>query len=511
MKNEINRRQFVKAIGIGAAGLATQGCTGASRSAFGRARSKPNLLFIWTDEQRADTMAVYGNMKIHTPNLNRLAAESVIFEKAYVTQPVCTPNRSTVMTGLWPHTSGCTRNNIPLPLKIPCLPELLNDSDYRTAYMGKWHLGDEIFAQHGFQEWISMEDGYTSYYSEGRDRSKRSDYHHFLIEHGYQPDSGSKFSRAFAARRPIEHCKPKFLELKACDFLRRHRGQPFILYINFLEPHMPFFGPLDGEHESKEVELPVNFNDPLEENEPLRYRIIQEYCRAKYGEDEKDIRELISRYWGLVTQVDLSVGAILKTLEDLGLDENTIVVYTSDHGDMMGSHHMVEKSVMYEEAVRIPWLMRIPQLRGRNRLIRNPVSHIDIMPTLLELLDRKCDERFPGQSLVPLIKGKQVGHDHVYIEWNPNSGAIKIKKGGTSLASREELKRLENEHSRAVISPDGWKLCLSDKDKCQLFNLQKDPGETINLFDLGLHGDVILRLTRKIHEWQELAKDKVQV
>jgi len=511
VKSEMNRREFVKAISMGAAGLVTQGCAGASRKVSNRKPNKPNLLLIWTDEQRADTMAAYGNRKIHTPNLNKLAKESVVFEKAYVTQPVCTPNRSAVMTGLWPHTTGCIKNNIPLPPGIPCLPELLDDSVYRTAYMGKWHLGDEIFAQHGFQEWLSIEDGYTSYYSKGRDRSRRSDYHHFLIEHGYQPDRGSKFSRSFAARRPIENCKPKFLELKACDFLRRHRNEPFALYINFLEPHMPFFGPLDNEHDPKEVELPANFSDPLEDNEPLRYRVKREHCIEKYGRQEKDIRNLIARYWGLVTQVDLSVGAILKTLEDLGLTENTIVVYTSDHGDMMGSHHMVEKSVMYAEAVKVPWLMRIPQLRGRNRLIRNPVSHIDMAPTVLELMGSKADENFPGQSLVPLIKGNQDSQDHVYIEWNPNSGALSQKKGGTSLASREELKRVENEHSRAVISPDGWKLCLSDADKCQLFNLKKDTGETTNLFDSGLHREVILRLTRKIHEWQESVKDKVEV
>jgi len=511
VKSEMNRREFVKGVGIGAASLLTYGCASAARNVSGRKPSKPNLLFIWTDEQRADTMAAYGNTKIHAPNLNKLAKGSVVFEKAYVTQPVCTPNRSAVMTGLWPHTTGCVRNNIPLPADIPCLPELLNDSDYRTAYMGKWHLGDEIFAQHGFQEWVSMEDGYSSYYSEGRDRGQRSNYHHFLIEHGYQPDSGSKFSRSFAARRPIEHCKPKFLELKACDFLRRHRDEPFALYINFLEPHMPFFGPLDNEHDPMEVELPANFADPLEENEPLRYRVKREYCRAKYGQNEKDIRELIARYWGLVTQVDRSTGAILQTLEELGLAENTIVVYTSDHGDMMGSHHLVEKSVMYEEAVRVPWLMRIPWLKGTNRLIKNPVSHIDMMPTLLALLGCDSDGRFPGQSLVPLIKGGKVGQDHVHIEWNPNSGALKAKKGGTNLASRDQLKRVENEHSRAVISPDGWKLCLSDADKCQLFNLQRDPGETINLFDAGLHGDVIRRLTRRIHQWQESVKDKVGV
>jgi arylsulfatase A-like enzyme len=155
--------------------------------------------------------------------------------------------------------------------------------------------------------------------------------------------------------------------------------------------------------------------------------------------------------------------------------------------------------------------MRIPQLRGRNRLITNPVSQIDMMPTVLELMGSKAGENFPGQSLVPLIKGSHLGQDHVYIEWNPNSGALKIKKGGTSLASKEELKRVGNEHSRAVISPEGWKLCLSDADNCQLFNLKKDPGETINLFDSGLHRDVILRLTGKIHEWQESVNDKLKV
>ncbi|MEK7995669.1 MAG: sulfatase-like hydrolase/transferase, partial [Planctomycetota bacterium] len=219
MNQTMSRRQFIKAAGAGMAGLTT-GCVGASSKTTGRKRDKPNLLFIWTDEQRADTMAAYGNNRIHTPNLNKLAAGSVVFKNAYVTQPVCTPNRSAVMTGLWPHTTGCTKNNVPLPAGVPCLPELLDDADYRTAYMGKWHLGDELFAQHGFEEWVSIEDGYGSGYSEGRDRNARSDYHHFLIEHGYQPDGGGKFSRAFAARRPIEHCKPKFLEVRACDFLR---------------------------------------------------------------------------------------------------------------------------------------------------------------------------------------------------------------------------------------------------------------------------------------------------
>jgi arylsulfatase A-like enzyme len=209
--------------------------------------------------------------------------------------------------------------------------------------------------------------------------------------------------------------------------------------------------------------------------------------------------------------VDRSVGAILRTLDELGLTENTIVLYTSDHGDMMGSHHMVEKSVMYEEAVRIPWLMRIPQLNGKRCSITHPVSHIDMIPTLLDLLDVENNRSFPGRSLVPLIQGNLDAQRDVHIEWNPNSGALKVKKGGTQLASKTEQNRIQNEHSRAIVTCDGWKLCLSDADKSQLFNLREDPGETVNLFDSGRHKDIILKLTKKIHRWQDQVKDTVKV
>jgi len=504
------RRDFLKAAALGASSLAVPAVVGLSARGTQAPRRKPNLLFLWTDEQRADTMAAYGNRIIRTPNLDKLAAESIVFERAYVTQPVCTPNRSAVMTGLWPHASGCTQNNIPLRQDTPCLPELLADPDYRTANMGKWHLGDEIFAQHGFQEWVSME-YYDAYYRKGRDRSKKPDYHDFLLELGYRPDvAGRQFSRGFAARRPIEHCKPRFLESRACDFLRRNRAHPFVLHVNFLEPHMPFFGPLDDLHPPEDVDLPDNFGDPLEENEPLRYRLRRDYAQAKYG-DARGIRALIARYYGLVSQVDRSVGAILATLDDLGLADETIVVYTSDHGDMMGSHHMVEKCVMYEEAARIPWLIRIPQMEKPARTCKAPVSHIDMVPTLLDLLGCPRREELPGQSLVPLIRGGRAAEDHVFIQWNPGQGALRRGPNAGRMASAAEIDRVAREHTRTVIAPDGWKLCLSDLDKCQLFHLAEDPGETTNLFDSPRHADVIGRLSERIHRWQDAVDDDARV
>ncbi len=149
---------------------------------------KPNLLFIFTDEQAAKTMAAYGNKMIETPNLNKLANESIVFENAYVTQPVCTPSRSTLMTGLYPHTNGCTANNIQLSEDTLCFPEMADFADYKVAYHGKWHLGDEIFRQHGYQEWVSIDDGYRRFYSDEKDKNDHSSYYHFLVENGFKPD-----------------------------------------------------------------------------------------------------------------------------------------------------------------------------------------------------------------------------------------------------------------------------------------------------------------------------------
>ena len=498
-----NRRAFLGAAAAAGLGLGLSSGCQPHLQRFGR---KPNVLLLWTDEQRADTMAAYGNEQIIAPNLDRLASQGALFEHAYVTQPVCTPNRGAVMTGFWPHQTGCTKNNIPLPASFRCLPEWLSD-DYHTAYMGKWHLGDEVFRQHGFDEWVSIEDGYTAYYSADRDKSQRSDYHHYLAEQGYAPDGDGCFSRAFAARLPIDHGKPRFLQEQACRFLRTHRDSPFALVINFLEPHMPFFGPLDDMHEPAQVVLPASFDVEPDETMPLRYRVKREACIQQYGPGAHEYRALVGRYWGLVSTVDRAVGQILGTLEELGLAENTIVIFTSDHGDMMGAHKLVEKSVMYEPAVRVPWLMRIPGLKPRR--ISRPVSQIDLLPTLLDLLGHKRDiSELPGKSLVGLLSGNpdDNGGD-AFIQWNPDSGAVRVKQGGTDLATTAQIRHVRGEHSRCVITPDGWKLVLSDVDRCQLFNLHSDPGEIHNLYYQDQSNPVIARLKRKIRAWQESVND----
>ncbi|RKY06343.1 MAG: hypothetical protein DRP66_09005, partial [Planctomycetota bacterium] len=145
---------------------------------------------------------------------------------------------------------------------------------------------------------------------------------------------------------------------------------------------------------------------------------------------------------------------------------------------------LVEKSVMYEEAVKVPLLIRVPWMSKKQNMIEPPVSHIDLVPTLLDLMKCQKPQHLQGASLLPLMKGGKAAEDHVFIEWPT---------------------------IRTVISPDGWKLALSTDDKCQLFNLAGDPGETTNLYDSGKHADVISRLTKKIHDWQKKNKDTIEL
>jgi arylsulfatase A-like enzyme len=468
---------------------------------------KPNLIFFLPDQQRADTIACYGGRKVHAPNLNKLASESVVFERAYVTHPVCTPSRSSLMTGTWPHMNGCTRNSVPLDRRFRSFAELVNDKDYRTAYMGKWHLGEDGPARRGFQQWISTEEP--------------GDYTNFLVSAGLTADEkNGAFSELAISNLPVELSRPKFLEKHACEFIEKHFRDPFILVVAFVEPHSPYNGPLNDEHPLSEIDLDPAATLPESDNIPLRYRLMREWQQARairdrqrlphqffFGVTPDEYRSIKQRYLGLVTLVDQSIGAILGCLERFGLCDNTIVVHTSDHGDSLGAHHLFAKEVMFEEAARVPFLIRLPGQK-RSKLVPQPVSHIDVVPTLLDLLGQPKHPQCAGKSLQPLIQEEALSPESIFIEWAPNR--TKVKKG-TSLAPRRAVKRAIDESTRTVVSPDGWKLCLRDKDLNELYNLSDDPLETRNLYANQEYASVISRFTGEIHRWQESTNDKLKI
>lgn len=474
---------------------------------------KHNLLFLYTDEQAIDTLKAYGNDKILMPNLNRLSEDCTVFEQAYVTQPVCTPSRSTLLTGLYPHANGCTENNIPLPPDVPCFPELLDDPEYVCAHYGKWHLGDELYCQHGFDEWVSIEDGYYKYNSPGRNEADRSNYHHFLIKHGFTPKDGSMFDRGETAALPEAYSKPAFLAEASVDFINRNRDNPFVLYVNFLEPHMPYTGPRDDMYDLSEIPLPDNFEARPGIDTSIRNRYIAEFY-AERGFGGVDLstpdgwKRIKANYWGLCSQIDTYIGKIIDHLKELELYDDTIIVFTSDHGDMMGSHGLLAKCVMYEEAVRVPFLIKLPG-QHENKKVSGPVSQIDIVPTLLDCLYQQTPETLQGKSLKSLIEagGTVPKGNNVFIEWFGTEGRYKKNDISPQFADQiktlGELEKHMGAETRTVVTPDGWKYCWNPVDNSELYDLNNDPQERINLATDSRYADKISKFRNIITRWSE--------
>lgn len=397
---------------------------------------------------------------------------------------------------------------------MPTIAELV-PGDYARGYVGKWHLGNEVIAQHGFEEWVSIEDQYRTHYSRPEYSRTLSDYHHFLVANGFEPDTEQHgtpvFSRPFAARREEPFTKARFVGARTADMVRRYAGQnkPFLIYANLLEPHMPFTGPLNDLHSPDDVPTGPAFLEKPPENAALVNRMLAEFFTNSdwEGHDlrtEAGWRRIRANYLGLVTLVDNAVGEILQALEDSGAADNTIVVFTSDHGDMMGDHGILAKSTQYEEAVRVPLLVRAPWLEGQGQRVTGRFSQIDLVPTLLDLLGQPVPSELHGQSRVGALQGDEsLENEDVFIEWNGRHG----RPGPPFTTADEDTLRLLALPWRTVIAADGWKLNLNSEDQCELYHLDTDPYEQHNRFDEPDQRDRITELTQRIEAWQERTAD----
>ena len=500
-------------------------------------RKQMNLLFLFTDQQRYDTLKVYGSSpKLKTPNLDKLAAQSAVFERAYVSQPVCTPSRATIVTGLHPHSHGLITNNLILKDEVPTIGDLAGKGGYNTAYMGKWHLGNEVIRQHGFGTWVSTEDNYRRHYGKEEYKSVHSDYDRFLRNENYMPDSEegdfSWFGRDFATRIPAHVSKPAFTAKAADRYIGAHRDKPFALYVNFLDPHPPYFSAFDDMYDPEDIDLPANFNNQPPENAPIKYprnRFQTEYAGRHFPlKDEKDWRKQIARYWGQVTFMDHYMGEILESLEKHGVADRTIVGFTSDHGDMMGDFGMLGKGVMNDSSARVPLLIKVPGVTDNQPVISEPVGQIDLVPTLLDAMGLPPYPDAQGKSLYPVIRGEQELKDNdVFIEFQLGvSGGVQSKKPKHDIlknlkdpSAREEQERIKARAQelygkpvaeRAIVG-GGFKLCLNEAGENELFDMTKDPLELQNLCHDPGQKERIDAMLDRIHRWQAETGDSAKI
>ena len=481
-----------------------------------------NLVFICTDQQRTDTMAAYGNDWIETPNLNDLSSRSFTFENAYITQPVCSPARASIMTGLYPHSAGVIKNSNPhransnLTPDVQTIGEMMSD-DYLCAYFGKWHLGDDLSAQHGFERWLSVEDAHDSdypNYHRKEHRFRKSDYFKYLESKGHEPEGDHEGHKSFTQHQrgflPEEDTMATFLGDNAAEFIREQKDsdRPFILYVMMFEPHPPYNGPLNDLYDPDELPVGPNFLKRPADNFALFSRIRADQNLGPRGEcggleSESDWRALRARYYGNVTLMDRGVGRILRALDETGQADDTMIVFTTDHADSLGDRAMLGKRAFYDEVARVPLLFHVPWVSQSEQRLSGQFGHVDLVPTILDLLGQDAPSHLDGASRAPALRGETtLEEDDVFMQWHGEPPTINL--------GNQDVETMAGVPWRSIVSgerqPDGaiqrWKLNLSPGDQCELFDLTNDPWEQVNLFDDPVYRDRVRLLAGRIRTWQ---------
>ena len=471
----------------------------------------PNILLIFADQHQARILGAYGDPVVQTPNLDRLASEGVLFRNAICAQPVCTPSRASLLTGTYGHTHGCIRNNNILTPEIPTIGEILGGHGYRCGYIGKWHIGNETLPQRGFEEfWCPTEDNYAS--NALRAKGHWSEYDKFLREHGYSPKGEGAlawFTQREACEISEEHHKCAFMAQQADTFFSSVDQRPFFLCMSFLEPHPPYFSPLDEMYSKDAVGLPPNYevDDEQWAGWSRRHQCFRDFYYERghniLTSDVDDVLANRARYYGLVTLLDRYVGKILDALEQRGLADDTIVLFTSDHGDTLGSHQMVDKGMMFDEAIKVPFILRHPDESFSAAECNAVVNSVDMLPTLLDMADLPVPSHIEGHSFLPVLKGEMDALPSFgIIEWNGILQNMHAKSG--------YFDDVLDAHVRCVVT-ERWKLVLSPGDRPELYDLATDPFETRNVFTDPANGAIVGQLFTDLVRWQGETNDTLDV
>jgi uncharacterized sulfatase len=495
-------------------------------------RQKPkNLLFILTDQQPVSTLGCYGNALNPTPHLDRLAETGTRFTNFYIGAFPCSPSRASMLTGCYPQKHGVTTNNVMLSDDLPSLGFLMRGAGRSTAYFGKSHLKGYMyrnvpwrkpFEGRWFYRRVPEENGFVYEQVEGglgEDLPQLGfetwaggwkQYHKYLEEVGLghllesRPKPGNHNDLPSGPNTehrysliPADSHMASFLAQNAEQFIRRQGGssQPFCLVLSFYGPHLPVAPPKPWNTKYSLDLCPLSSNHfDLLEGKPTHQRT-NSVCYKLPEWSEEQFKDYIRRYYGYCAYIDSQIGRVLTALTESGLDENTIVIFTSDHGDMLTAHGMVYKMNRcgYQELANVPLILRVPGVTKFGSVVRSLTSSVDILPTLIELFDLPQTEGLQGRSFAKVLKWPQASfRDRIFIHWSNNS----------------------------FVTFDGrWKYALHWKDNVdELYDLKDDPGELHNLWSDLSFREMAEQQRKSIIDWlhetdhpyaSQIEKDKI--
>jgi len=491
------RRKFLQMVGLGVGSVVGASCSYPRQK---RMSGKPNLLFIMTDQQRSDALSIAGNSVLQTGNLDRLAKEGAYFTNAYTPCAVCCPARSSVLTGHTVEKHRMRTNGLAYYpeekeglMTMPTFDEILSGEGYHCEYYGKWHSlsshtdiyknplkasedGHSVFA-HGGQKFVWLDsikdkepvrslkagefyDGMSGrpYKTNPMDRY----YGKSLAELKATKRKGGQAGQHGELLMDKENTLTAFQAKQTIEAIERLKDKPFSITCSFHFPHAPML-PVEeyyNMYPAKDMAVPVSIDDDMS-NSP--YAEANGRDRLPEYRDKDKIKYMISNYYGLVKEIDDWVGKILKTLDDNGLSDNTLVIFISDHGEMLGSHGMREKNVFYEESAHIPLMIRFPGEIDSNTTVDGYVSLVDLFATIMDYL-KIGKHKSDGESLRGLIEGTDTKRgDYVVTEWD--------YRGDVS--------------PNYMIVKDGWKMIIPYSTSSDvinaLYDLNSDPYEMHNL------------------------------
>jgi len=377
---------------------------------------RPNVLWICTDQQRFDTIHCLGNAHINTPNLDRLADEGMAFTRAYSQSPVCTPSRAAFLTGRYPRTTRCRQNGQKMPADEVLVTRLLADEGYDCGLAGKLHLAPCEPKVCDYEERI--DDGYRVFHWSHHPNPdwERNAYTEWLTERGqrwedlYHPIQGHFQTWPGV---PAEYHQTTWCAEKAAEFITQDRAGPWLFSLNCFDPHHPFDPPAEymDRYDPDAVPLPIYMPGELD-NKPTFQQIDHRGAYGGNGPTPQDMTdrergELVAAYYAMVELIDDQVGRLLDLLDETGQRENTIVIFHSDHGEMLGDHGILLKGpYFYEGAVRVPLIVSWPERFCGGTRSEALVELVDLAPTLLEACGLPVPDRMQGRSLLDVCAGR---------------------------------------------------------------------------------------------------------